>query len=533
MCKVGQRCAAASSQGCGDSRIYEVRKNNREYRRDLAKAVRERGDHDLAKRIMKAKFVAMPELTRAAGLSPDEVSEAYLPGLVKTHHISPEDQQLIKDVTASIKPSKEEDDAIRPVPSGEDINDLAPEAYASMLFRIDRDLEVMKDELYGEGISEERRTELLHKMSLFRRDRDKLAVAASRADAHLGYEWDQAKEDQYQAEIAQVKAIVEGENPATAVGEPGPSRFLNALTSQKEFTENDVEGSGSVDDVEFHQAKADILEGLASEASGLDLADPKMRGDMRSALIARQAAANAGYAKNPTSLAQGQAEAYHDAIAAFDEAMEVSTTERLLTDPAQMLAAPEALKDIPSEELAKAWERFSHIPTSESTQAREVLAKIAQERTEAAKSEAEKTASPTEKENAPSTAEDSGSKSSKKVGPAKKPEPSPEADTGEIADGAELIEKESPVKDEGDRGESDASSGSGLRDAPPMPVGFNAYESEGVLVVENTKTGARWTVVTAEGETVIKGRNGRPIRSGSASWDLVISAAKAFHASTT
>lgn len=465
MCKPGGiRCAAASSQGCGDARIYEARKNNRTYRRDLAKAVREQGNHELAKKIMKAKFVSMPELTEAAGFEPGDISDASLPGLVKTHHISSEDKALIQELTQANSPhSAEQDDALRPIPSGSDIKGWAPEAYASKLFRIDREIEEMHQEMYYKGpITDERKAELLHKSNLFRRDRDRLAVAAARADAYLDYEWSQDKEDQYQAEIAKVRAIVEGEEAAPQ-----------------------------------------------------------------------------------------------------DDAANV---ERVLTDPAYMVNNPDAVRSISTQDLAAAWDRFQSDTSPEADQARALLTQIASERGGAP---AQTDPAPAVEETTP-VEEVAPEPVAEETAPVTDPEPVDEdqplylrARTDRAARSKwarslnttpELIEAAdedslNEMKETLSLGATGSDAAISKIDAelerrnaakspvveadamvPEMPEDFSAYEAEDSTVVENTRTGAWWTVRIGDGEISIHGRNGRPIRSGTASWDLVLGAARAFHA---
>lgn len=98
----GRRCPSCARKA--DKSVYDKRKANRGYRRDLAAAVRERGYDDLAKQVMKAQFSAMPELTRAIGMDPSEVSKHPLPGTVKHHSVSDEDNALATAIMAEAKP---------------------------------------------------------------------------------------------------------------------------------------------------------------------------------------------------------------------------------------------------------------------------------------------------------------------------------------------------------------------------------------------------------------------------------------------
>lgn len=102
MCMTGGtdfRCNSPTCQGRSTPQVQAERRNNRNYRRDLASAVAARGDFVLAKQVMKSKFTAMPELTQAAGLDPHSISSASLPGQVKRHEVNPTDSKLIKKLS--------------------------------------------------------------------------------------------------------------------------------------------------------------------------------------------------------------------------------------------------------------------------------------------------------------------------------------------------------------------------------------------------------------------------------------------------
>lgn len=97
MCRLaGRRCP--SSQGPAGPGVYATRRTNRKYRRDLAALVRESGNEELAAKIMKAPFSAMPMLTEAAGLCAEDVSSAPLPGQTGNHAIEAADKRLAAEV---------------------------------------------------------------------------------------------------------------------------------------------------------------------------------------------------------------------------------------------------------------------------------------------------------------------------------------------------------------------------------------------------------------------------------------------------
>lgn len=307
MCRVGHRCAAASSQGCGSRDIYETRKNNRTYRRDLANKVREMGSPELAGQIMKAKFVAMPELTAAAGLDPSEVSDASLPGLVKTHRVSAGDQELIRNLSKKAAPIQDQEaDEIRPVHPDDDISGLAPEAYASRIFRIDNEMDAMKEELHSMAGESDEASRLRQKIGLFREDRDRLSIARSRSDAHLDYEWNAEHESAYVAEVSAAKAAAETEaESATADDE--------AETVTEEVTDSGPSPEGE-------------------DENGGD--------------------------ENPVEVSR----------------------ENMLHDPASFLAYSEEIRDISSEDLSDAWDRFADLDTDEANRVREILTEEARSR---------------------------------------------------------------------------------------------------------------------------------------------------------
>lgn len=90
----GRRCPSAT--GPASPAVYATRKSNRAYRRALANKVRAAGHDDLADLVMESPFTVMPELTHAAGLTPEQVSSSPLPGTIKNHPTtSPETEELI------------------------------------------------------------------------------------------------------------------------------------------------------------------------------------------------------------------------------------------------------------------------------------------------------------------------------------------------------------------------------------------------------------------------------------------------------
>ena len=91
----GRRCACS---GTYTPKVAATRKSNSDYRKALASAVRRKGLDNLAKRVGTASFTAMPELTKAAGLDPSEVSSAPLPGTVKRHSVGQADKELISEL---------------------------------------------------------------------------------------------------------------------------------------------------------------------------------------------------------------------------------------------------------------------------------------------------------------------------------------------------------------------------------------------------------------------------------------------------
>lgn len=91
----GRRCACS---GTYTPKVAATRKSNSDYRKALASAVRRKGLDNLAERVGTASFTAMPELTKAAGLDPSEVSSAPLPGTVKRHSVGQDDKELISEL---------------------------------------------------------------------------------------------------------------------------------------------------------------------------------------------------------------------------------------------------------------------------------------------------------------------------------------------------------------------------------------------------------------------------------------------------
>lgn len=91
----GRRCACS---GTYTPKVAATRKSNSDYRKALASAVRRKGLGNLAGRVGTASFTAMPELTKAAGLDPSEVSSAPLPGTVKRHSVGQADKELISEL---------------------------------------------------------------------------------------------------------------------------------------------------------------------------------------------------------------------------------------------------------------------------------------------------------------------------------------------------------------------------------------------------------------------------------------------------
>lgn len=364
MCKVGQRCAAASSQGCYSRDVYEARKNNRTYRRDLANKVRESGNPDLAKRIMKAKFVAMPELTRAAGLDPVTVSGASLPGTIKTHSISAEDRDLIASVQAVTDEARASvSDDFRLIHPDDDITGRSPESYASMIYRIEREMEKAQAEANDPSTSPERADELRNQIAMHRQDRDRLSIVRAREDAYLDHEWDADREKAYREEMDRIKAAAEAEAEAedtpdttdegtdTAIDKPTEQLqnlkklvdrgkksprlrsglvsegyrarhgLVKDLSGERQYADDDARSSGSVNDEVYHLAKSDAFAAIMREVETADFDNAAGRDALRKSLVSDLAKAERMNKGDDTPYEQGREEALRTALTTVDQAI--------------------------------------------------------------------------------------------------------------------------------------------------------------------------------------------------------------------
>lgn len=82
--------------GCKEDRtVFDKRINNRRYREDLA--VKFASNPELAAKVKKLPFTALPDLVKDSGMDPATVSAAMMPDSTKRHPLSDEDRAVVKE----------------------------------------------------------------------------------------------------------------------------------------------------------------------------------------------------------------------------------------------------------------------------------------------------------------------------------------------------------------------------------------------------------------------------------------------------
>lgn len=90
----GRRCPHADN----NPNKYEIRNNNRTYRRALSDRIKADGHDQLATHVLRARISTMPALTAAAGYDTKDIASVPVPGQAGNHRLQEADVKLITAV---------------------------------------------------------------------------------------------------------------------------------------------------------------------------------------------------------------------------------------------------------------------------------------------------------------------------------------------------------------------------------------------------------------------------------------------------